>query len=76
MSFVAATVVAVTPMSDVVFVDDVKNVLAVVDPTSWVGITSAGFKSEKNTVTFRKLEQLAQGPVVQRPISTKRGVTF
>lgn len=43
MSFVAATVVAVTPMSDVVFVDDGKNVLAIVDATSWVGITSAGF---------------------------------
>ena len=43
MSFVATTVVAVTPMSDVVFDDEGKNVLAVVDATSWVGITAVVF---------------------------------
>lgn len=43
MSFVAATVVAVTPMSDVVFDDEGNIFLAVVDATSWVGITAVVF---------------------------------
>ena len=43
MSFVAATVVAVTSMSGVVFDDEGINFLAVVVATSWVGITAVVF---------------------------------
>lgn len=43
MSFVGATVVAVTPMSDVVFDDEGNIFLAVVDATSWVGSIAVVF---------------------------------
>ena len=43
ISFVEATVLADTPMSDVVFDDEGNHFLAVVDATSLVGITAVVF---------------------------------